>query len=90
MGQYSAIPANTLEALLTRMLLYALSTPQAFIMLEAQTDPMLLGQMTLMHWPTWFPVSVPAMQWDEMVMAFKGNILGGQTCTIVEWPTTGF
>jgi hypothetical protein len=71
------------------MLLYAPSTPRAFIMLEAQPDPALLGQITLMHWLARFPVLVPATQWDEMVMAFKGNVLGSQTCTVVKWLATG-
>jgi hypothetical protein len=91
MGQYSAIPANTPEVLLRWMLSYAPSMPQVLIMLEAQMDPMLLGWMTLMHRPTWFPVSVPVTQWDETVlMAFEGDVLGGQTCTTVEWPATRF
>jgi hypothetical protein len=90
MGQYAGIPANTPEALLTRMLAYAPSTPQAFIMLGALPDPAMLGRMTLLHRPTRFPVSVPATQWDETVMAFEGDVLGGQTCTAVEWPVTGF
>ena len=43
-----------------------------------------------MHRPTIFPVSVPATQWDEIVtMAFEGDVLG-QTCTVVEWPASGF
>ena len=90
MGQYLAVPANTPEALLTRMLAYGPGTPQAFIMMEAQADPLLLGRVTLMHRPTRFPISVPATQWDETIMAFEGDVLGGQTCTVVEWPATGF
>jgi hypothetical protein len=50
MAQYEAIAANTPEALLTRMLLaYGPSTPQAFVMLAAGPDLVLLGHMTLMH-----------------------------------------
>lgn len=90
MGQYAAVPANTPEALLTRMLLYAPSTPQAFIMVEAQQDPALLGWMMLMHCASRFPVSVPPTPWDKTVMAFEGDVLGGQICMVVEWPATGF
>lgn len=43
MGQYEAIAVNTPKALLTWMLAYGPSTPQAFIMLAAGPDPVLLG-----------------------------------------------
>jgi hypothetical protein len=77
-AQNASVLANTPEALLTWMLLYAPSTPQAFIMLEAQPDPALLGWITLMHpRPTRFPVLVPATQSDETVIAFKGDVLAG-------------
>ena len=78
------------EGLLTRMLSYLPSTPQVFIMLEAQQDPVLLGWVTLMHCPTKFPVSMPPTPCDEMVIAFEGDVLGGQACMVVEWPATGF
>ena len=44
----------------------------------------------LMHHPTKFPVSVPPTPWDETVMASKGDVLGGQTCMVVEWPAMAF
>jgi hypothetical protein len=84
MVQYAGGPANTPERLLTRMLAYSPSTPQAFIMLEERQDPMLVGRVTLMHHPTKFPVSVPPTPWDETIMASEGDVLGGQTCMVVE------
>jgi hypothetical protein len=37
-----------------------------------------------------FPViSVPPTPWDETVIAFEGDVLGGQTC-MVKWPATAF
>ena len=90
MAQYAGGPANTPERLLTRMLAYSPSTPQAFIMLEERQDPTLVGRVMLMHRPTKFPVSVPPTPWDETVMAFEGDVLGGQTCTVVAWPATAF
>jgi hypothetical protein len=59
-------------------------------MLGEQQDPMLVGQVMLMHRATKFPVSVPPTPWDERVMAFEGDVLGGQTCTVVEWPAMAF
>lgn len=55
-------------------------------MLVTGPDPALLGQMTLMHHPWQFPVSVPATHWDETVFVFEGDVLGKQMCTMVEWP----
>jgi hypothetical protein len=42
-----------------------------------------------MHRPTRHPVLVPPTQWDKMILAFEGDILG-QSCTTVEWPATAF
>ena len=44
-------------------------------MLAAGTDPAVVGQIVLMHHPTKHSVSVPPTQWDEMVMAFEGDVL---------------
>jgi len=85
MGQYDAIPGVVPEALTLRMLSYGHSTPQAFIMLTAGADPTAVGRIVTMHRPTRHPISIPATQWDDMIMAFEGDVLG-QICTAVEWP----
>jgi hypothetical protein len=92
MAQYMTVPpAITPELLLTRMIVYhhGASTPQAFIMLMTP-DPAQASCIILMHWLTQFLVSVLATQWEEMVMAFEGDVLGGQICMTVEWPVTAF
>lgn len=35
-------------------------------------------------------MSVPATHWDETILAFEGNVRGGQTCVMVEWPQMAF
>ena len=85
MGQYDAIPAVGPEALTLRMLAYGQNTPQAFVMLASGTDPATVGRVVTMHRPTRHPISVPETEWDEMIMAFEGDVLG-LTCTVVEWP----
>ena len=85
MRQYDAIPAVVPDALTLRMLSYGPSTPQAFIMLAAGPDPAAVGRVVMMHCPTRHPISIPEMDWDDMIMAFEGDVLG-QTCTVVEWP----
>lgn len=89
LGQYATTAATTPEQLLVRTLSYSQDTPQAFAMLAAGRDPALVGRIVLMHRPIRFPISVPPTQWDEMVMALEGDVLGGQICTTVEWPAAG-
>ena len=89
MSQFTTVAANTPETLTTRMLAYGPTTPQAYVMLAAGTDPGVVGRIVLMHRPTKHSVSVPPTQWDETVMAFEGDVLG-QSCTAVEWPPTAF
>ena len=89
LGQYAMTAVITPEQLLMRTLSYSQDTPQAFVMLAARRDPAQIGRIVLMHRPIHFPISVPPTQWDKMVMALEGYVLGGQICTTVEWPATG-
>ena len=59
MSQFTTVAANTPEALTTRMLAYGPTTPQAYVMLAAGTDPGVVGRIVLMHHPTKHAVSVP-------------------------------
>lgn len=89
MSQFTMVATNMPEALTTHLLAYGSSTLQAYIMLAAGMDPRVVGWIVLMHHPTKHAVSVPPTQWDKMVMAFEGDMLG-QSCTTVEWPLMAF
>jgi hypothetical protein len=72
--QYVMVVTNRPESLtMLCMLSYGPAMLQAFIMLMAVADPALMGNILLMHHPTKHPLLVPAMQWDETIMAFKGG-----------------
>jgi len=47
---------------------------------------MAVGRIVTMHCPIRHPISIPATQWDDMIMAVEGDMLG-QMCTAVEWLT---
>jgi hypothetical protein len=47
MSQFTTVAANTPETLTTRMLAYGPTTPQAYVMLAAGTDPGVVGRIVL-------------------------------------------